>query len=250
MKISIITVVWNRAATISQAIESVQRQSYPNVEHIIQDGGSTDGTLEVINGMANAQTNVVSERDHGIYDAINRGITRATGDVIGLLHSDDLFAHDDVLADVARAFQDPNIQAVFGDLDYVAAEDTSRVIRHWRNGEFSRAKLARGWMPPHPTLYLRRDVFDTYGLYNTDFRIAADYDAILRYFGRAGVQSAYLPQVMIKMRMGGASNASVKHILRKSREDLTALRRNGIGGVGTLAWKNLSKLGQFIQKGS
>ncbi len=250
MKISIITVVWNRAATISQAIESVQRQSYPNVEHIIQDGGSTDGTLEVINGMANAQTNVVSERDHGIYDAINRGITRATGDVIGLLHSDDLFAHDDVLADVARAFQDPNIQAVFGDLDYVAAEDTSRVIRHWRNGEFSPAKLARGWMPPHPTLYLRRDVFDTYGLYNTDFRIAADYDAILRYFGRAGVQSAYLPQVMIKMRMGGASNASVKHILRKSREDLTALRRNGIGGVGTLAWKNLSKLGQFIQKGS
>lgn len=250
MKISIITVVWNRAATISQAIESVQRQSYPNVEHIIQDGGSTDGTLEVINGMANAQTNVVSERDHGIYDAINRGITRATGDVIGLLHSDDFFAHDDVLADVARAFQDPNIQAVFGDLDYVAAEDTSRVIRHWRNGEFSPAKLARGWMPPHPTLYLRRDVFDTYGLYNTDFRIAADYDAILRYFGRAGVQSAYLPQVMIKMRMGGASNASVKHILRKSHEDLTALRRNGIGGVGTLAWKNLSKLGQFIQKGS
>lgn len=250
MKISIITVVWNRAATISQAIESVQRQSYPNVEHIIQDGGSTDGTLEVINGMANAQTNVVSERDHGIYDAINRGITRATGDVIGLLHSDDLFAHDDVLADVARVFQDPNIQAVFGDLDYVVAEDTSRVIRHWRTGEFSPAKLARGWMPPHPTLYLRRDVFDTYGLYNTDFRIAADYDAILRYFGRAGVQSAYLPQVMIKMRMGGASNASVKHILRKSREDLTALRRNGIGGVGTLAWKNLSKLGQFIQKGS
>lgn len=250
MKISIITVVWNRAATIGQAIESVQRQSYPNVEHIIQDGGSTDGTLEVINGMANAQTNVVSERDHGIYDAINRGITRATGDVIGLLHSDDFFAHDDVLADVARVFQDPNIQAVFGDLDYVVAEDTSRVIRHWRTGEFSPAKLARGWMPPHPTLYLRRDVFDTYGLYNTDFRIAADYDAILRYFGRAGVQSAYLPQVMIKMRMGGASNASVKHILRKSREDLTALRRNGIGGVGTLAWKNLSKLGQFIQKGS
>jgi glycosyltransferase involved in cell wall biosynthesis len=249
MKISVVTAVWNRATTLSDAISSVQRQSYANVEHIIQDGGSTDGTLDIVSRMANDQTCLVSERDDGIYDAINRGIIRTTGDVVGLLHSDDFFAHDDVLSNVARAFDDPSVQAVFGDLDYVAADDTDRVIRHWRTGEVSRGKLARGWMPPHPTLYLRRSVFETYGMYDTSFRIAADYDAILRYFGLGGVTSAYLPEVMIKMRMGGVSNASFKHILRKSREDLTALRRNQVGGVGALAWKNLSKLGQFIQKG-
>ena len=250
MKISVVTAVWNRATTLPAAITSLRGQTYLDIEHVIQDGGSTDGTLEVIDRLSGPDAAVVSEPDKGIYDAINRGIARATGDVVGLLHSDDFLAHDGVLAAVADAFADPKVQAVYGDLDYVSATDTGHVVRRWRTGPYSAAKLARGWMPAHPTLYLRREVYETYGAYDTQFRIAADYDAILRYFGKAKVSSVYLPQVMVKMRMGGASNASLKHILRKSREDLTALRRNEVGGVGALARKNLSKLGQFIQKGS
>lgn len=251
MKISIVTAVWNRAATIGEAIESVQRQSHADIEHIIQDGGSTDGTLEVVERLADARTRVLSERDSGIYDAINRGIARATGDVVGLLHSDDYLADDDVIAEIARAFQTtPGADAVYGDLDYVAAEDTSRVVRHWKSGSFTPDKLRRGWMPPHPTFYARRTVFDRYGIYDTSFRIAADYDAMLRYLSQPGFTLAYVPQVLVKMRTGGASNASLKHILRKSREDLHALHNNRIGGVPTLVLKNLGKVGQFFARGS
>jgi len=247
-KISVVTAVWNRAGTIGAAIESVQQQTYGNVEHVIQDGGSTDGTLDIVRKMATPATALVSERDSGIYDAINRGILRASGDVIGLMHSDDFFATASVLEHVAQAFTDPDIDGVYGDLDYVSADDTSHVIRHWRSGVYEPRKLARGWMPPHPTLYLRRQVFDQWGLYDPSFRIAADYDAMLRYLAKGRIRVAYIPEVMVKMRMGGASNRSLKHIIRKSREDLSALRRNGVGGLGTLAAKNFSKLGQFVAK--
>ena len=250
MKISIVTAVWNRAATIGQAIESVQAQSYANIEHVIQDGVSTDGTLDVVQRLATPQTSIESTPDKGIYDAINKGIARATGDVIGLMHSDDFLAHDQVIERIAKAFEDPNVDAVFGDLDYISASDPSRIIRHWKTGAFTPARLARGWMPPHPTLYLRREVFEQHGVYDTSFRIAADYDAILRYFGTAGIRSAYLPEVLVKMRVGGESNASLGRIMRKSREDLRALRRNQIGGIGALALKNISKIKQFLVKGN
>ena len=159
MKISVITAVYNRQATIAQAIKSVRTQSYCPFEHILQDGASNDGTLKIITKFLGPDTHLHSASDDGIYDAINRGITRATGDVIGMMHSDDYFAHDEVLARVADAFADPNIDGVYGDLDYVAAADTDRVIRNWKSGEMTRDKLRRGWMPPHPTLYLRRSVF-------------------------------------------------------------------------------------------
>lgn len=245
MKISVVTAVYNRADTIGQAIESVQSQTHPTVEHIIQDGGSKDGTLNAIDGRANSNSFVVSEPDTGIYDAINRGIARATGDVIGLMHSDDFFAHNEVLAKVAQILSDPGIDGVYGDLQYVAAQNPEKIIRHWRSGAFTFSKLRRGWMPPHPTLYLRREVFERWGLYDIDFRIAADYDAILRYLVKGDVRLTYIPEVLVKMRVGGESNASLGKILQKSREDLYAIRRNGVGGVGTLLWKNFSKIGQF-----
>lgn len=246
MKISVVTAVYNRAATIGEAIQSVQSQTHGDIEHIIQDGGSIDGTLEVIQDLTNHTTQLRSERDGGIYDAINRGILRASGDVIGLMHSDDFFTHDGVLEKVSAAFADPGVDGAYGDLQYVAQGDASRVVRHWRSGAYSPAKLRRGWMPPHPTLYLRREVFERWGVYDTSLRIAADYDAMLRYLVKGGIKLAYIPEVMVTMRTGGESNRSLERILTKSREDLLAIRRNGVGGIGTLALKNLSKISQFI----
>jgi glycosyltransferase involved in cell wall biosynthesis len=248
LKISVVTAVYNRHNTVAHAIESVRVQNYPHVEHIVQDGGSTDGTLAVIAQLADASMRMVSEPDGGIYDAINRGIARASGEVIGLMHSDDFFAHGCVLTKIAAAFADPRVDGVYGDLEYVATDDPSRIIRHWHSGEYRPPKLRRGWMPPHPTLYLRRAVYERWGLYDTDFRIAADYDAILRYLLKGGIHLAYVPEVLVKMRVGGESNRSLSRIILKSREDLRAIRRNGVGGLGTLALKNLSKIGQFIWK--
>lgn len=249
MKISVVTAVFNRAQTIAEAVESVQRQTYPDVEHVLQDGGSDDGTLEIVRDLANEKTVVFSERDHGIYDAINRGIANATGDVIGLMHSDDFFADSDVLAKVARALDDPQVDGVYGDLQYVAADDTGKVIRHWRSGEYSPDLLRKGWMPPHPTLYLRREIFETHGVYDTSLQIAADYDAMLRYLVKGKIRLAYIPQVFVKMRVGGESNRSIDRIVRKSTEDLRAIRNNGVGGLGVLIRKNTSKLHQFFEKG-
>lgn len=248
MKISIVTATYNCASTVGDAVTSVQQQVYTDIEHIIQDGGSRDATVDIVNSMANEKTSIVSMPDSGIYDALNKGILRATGDVIGVMHSDDLFAHERVVERVAYAFEDPSVDAVFGDLHYVSAQDTNQIVRHWRAGAYSHAKLKRGWMPPHPTLYVRRAIFDNHGLYDTSFRIAADYDAILRWFGNPELKSIYLPEVLVKMRIGGQSNSSLRNIMHKSREDLRAIRSNNVGGVGVLALKNISKVGQFFLK--
>ncbi|MBV7258512.1 glycosyltransferase family 2 protein [Erythrobacter crassostreae] len=248
MKISVVTAVYNRADTLRAAIDSVHAQTYSNIEHVIQDGGSTDGTLDVAREAATTSTVIVSERDHGIYDAINRGISNASGDVIGLMHSDDFFADPEVIQKVAAALSDPAIDGIYGDLQYVAADDPTKVVRHWKSGEYSAQKLRQGWMPPHPTVYLRREVFDRLGLYDTGLQIAADYDAMLRYLAKGGVKLAYIPEVLVKMRVGGESNRSLERIVQKSREDLTAIRRNGVGGVGVLIQKNLRKVGQFFVK--
>ena len=246
MKISVVTAVFDRERTIAASVESVAAQTYGNVEHVVQDGGSRDGTLEAIRRVAGPRVEVESARDGGIYDGINKGIARTTGDVVGLLHSDDLFADPAVLSWVAEALADPALDGVYGDLDYVAAEDTTRIIRKWRSGAYSPDRLRRGWMPPHPTLYLRRGVFDRLGLYDTSYRIAADYDAMLRYLVRGGIRLGYVPRVFVKMRVGGESNRSLARIVQKSREDYRAIRANGVGGVGTLALKNFSKIRQFF----
>lgn len=243
---TIITAVYNRADTVGQAVASVHSQTWPSVEHVVIDGASDDGTLEVLHAAGACIASLVSEPDKGIYDALNKGFRASTGDIVGLLHSDDAFADDDVLGRVVEAFDDPAIDGVYGDLDYVAKDDVSRVIRRWRSGEFDRRRLSLGWMPPHPTLFLRRSVIDQLGGYDTSYQIAADYDFILRYLGRDGIKLAYIPEVLVKMRVGGESNRSLSRIIRKSREDYRALRSNGVGGVGALIWKNLSKVKQFF----
>ena len=248
MKISVLTVVFNRADTIAAAIQSVASQIYPNVEHVVVDGASSDGTLGVINANKHQAMLVFSEPDDGIYDALNKAIAHSSGDIIGLMHSDDFFAHDQVLSKIADKFTDDNIDAVYGDLDYISASDSSHILRRWKAGSFVPAKLYRGWMPPHPTLFVRRRVLENFGGYDTSYRIAGDYDAILRWFSSPNFRAGYIPEVLVKMRVGGASNRSIGRIIQKSREDYRALHTNNIGGVGALAAKNLSKIFQFIRR--
>ncbi len=245
MKLSIVTAVMNGRATLPDMLESLRSQSHKKIEHVVQDGGSTDGTLAYLHREGLAGMRLRTRADTGIYDAINQGIARATGDVIGLLHADDRLADPDVLAAVADAMQDPAIDGVYGDLQYVARDDATRVIRHWNAGPYVAAKLRRGWMPPHPTLYLRRSVFARAGLYDTSFRISGDYDGMLRFLTTGKVRLGYIPKVMVQMKMGGISNRSFAHMIRKSREDYRAIRRHNVGGIGTLVAKNVSKLAQF-----
>ncbi len=230
---------------MADAVRSVQAQTWSDVEHIVIDGASTDDTLQVLHACLDERAVLVSESDEGIYDALNKGLALATGEIVGLMHSDDFYADRHVLESVAEAFSDPLVDAVYGDLDYVVRTDTSSIVRHWSSGEYHPAKLNYGWMPPHPTLFLRRSVIDRWGGFDTNFKIAADYDAILRYFSQAKVQPFYIPRVLVKMRLGGESNRSLVKVWLKTREDYTALRRNRVGGVWTLLNKNFRKISQF-----
>ena len=244
MKISIITCVHNRAATIADAIDSVCAQTYADFEHIIVDAQSNDGTLDIIRARQGHRMLVNSGPDGGIYDALNKGVAQAAGDVIGLVHSDDWLADDRVLERVAAAFEG-GADVAYGDLDYVSALNPGAIIRSWKAGAFHPNRLRWGWMPPHPALFIRRDLFAEIGLYDTRYRIAADYDLILRLFSKSGLRVAYIPEVLVKMRAGGASNGSLKQVFRKSVEDYRVLRSNNVGGFATLAAKNLRKIGQF-----
>lgn len=246
VKISIITATLRCAETLSDCLSSVNGQTHPVREHIVIDGGSRDGTLDVLHSHRDRLAVMVSELDLGIYDALNKGIRLATGEVVGFLHGDDAYADEAVLARVAEVFTDPAVDAVYGDLVYVGKQDTSRVVRYWRSGVFHPTRLRQGWMPPHPTLYLRRSLYERHGLFDQRYQIAGDYDLMLRMLTRLTGRVVYLPHVMVRMRMGGASNRSLPQVTRKSLEDYRALRENRIGGVGTLLWKNLSKLPQFI----
>lgn len=189
---------------------------------------------------------LISEADSGIYDALNKGIARASGDIIGLMHADDFYAAPKVLEWVVQAFENPEVDAVYGDLEYVQQADVTRTIRRWRSSPFDARKLSWGWMPPHPTLYVRRGWYERIGAFDPSYRIAADYDFILRLFSQPEFRAIHIPEVFVKMRLGGVSNRSVRNITQKSREDYRALRQNRIGGIGALAWKNLSKIGQFM----
>jgi glycosyltransferase len=243
--VSVVTAVLNRAATLAEALASVQAQQAVKVQHVVIDGASTDGSLELLRAQGGRISVLVSEPDEGIYHALNKGLAHATGDIVGFLHSDDVYAHERVLAHVAAAFDEPAVDAVYGDLDYVTA-DATHVLRRWRSGAYTPSRLAKGWMPPHPAFFARRSVYERLGTFDTAFHIAADYDWLLRVLGPGRVQPIYLPEVLVRMRWGGASNRSLGRLLRKSREDLLALRRHRIGGLGTLLLKNLSKLPQFV----
>jgi glycosyltransferase len=248
MKISVITATWNSANTISDTLDSISSQSYDDIEYIVVDGLSTDNTLEIIENH-NADVNImISEQDDGIYDALNKGIAVATGDVIGFLHSDDVYASSDALQKIADVFSHSKIDSVYSDLNYVSKNHTDKVIRHWRSNEYKPENILNGWMPPHPTFYLKREYYQLLGGFNLSYKIAADYDSILRYLWKNNLTSSYIPEVLINMRIGGESNRSFKNIVLKSKEDYRAMKNNGVPAVRALLCKNLSKIPQFFKK--
>jgi len=248
MKISIITVVWNNKETIKDAIDSVLSQTYKDIEYIVVDGASSDGTVEIVQGYGDKISIFVSERDEGIYDGLNKGISLATGDFVAFMHSDDLYADESVVENIMKVLErDASLDGVYGDLIYTPKHDTSKVLRYWKSKDFDISLLKQGWMPAHPTLILKKEVYEKYGNFDLGFKIAGDYDFMLRVLS-AGIKVKYIPQVLYKMRVGGESNKSLKNIIRKSSEDLLALKNNGVGGVFTLLIKNFSKVGQFLKK--
>lgn len=244
-KISVITATFNAEKTVAFTLDSLFSQSHPFVESIVVDGCSSDSTREKIAPYLPKISVFVSEKDNGIYDALNKGIALSTGEVIGFLHSDDTFEDSEVLSEIAILFEDPEVDAVYGDLVYVNSDNPTNTVRYWRAGEFTSSSLKKGWMPPHPTLYVRRAAYEEFGKFNIKYRIAADYDSVLRFFSSRSFKSLYLPRILVRMRVGGVSNRSLKTILLKSREDMDIIRSNGIGGLATLALKNLRKIFQF-----
>ena len=244
-KISVITATYNSAQTVVSTLASLRKQSYSNFEHLVVDGLSTDNTVDVVRDLGIEGVVVDMQRDLGIYDALNRGIGLASGDVVGFLHSDDFYPDSDVLSKIACVFSDPSIDMCFGDLAYVSQEDTSRVVRRWKSGDYSRSRLKRGWMPPHPTVYVRRELLEHYP-FNLEYGISADYDAMLRLLTRDATQVAYIPHELVHMRLGGASNRSLANVVQKTKEDWRVIRSNGVGGGVTLFCKNVRKFPQFF----
>lgn len=245
MKVSIITATYNSAETLPDTLASLQAQTYQNIEYIVIDGASRDGTLELVRACPRLTT-LISEPDKGIYDALNKGIAQASGDIIGFLHSDDLFADSNSVEKLVSAFCAGEHNAIYADLDYVDKYDTSKIIRHWASGIFKSLKLHFGWMPPHPTFYMTKEMYERLGVFNLDYPIAADYDSILRYFNSDDVRVAYLPQVLIKMRIGGASNNSLLNLKKKMLEEVKVMRCNGIYAPLALPMKRLTKIQQYF----
>jgi len=248
MKLSLITVTYNSAETLQNTIKSVRSQQINGLEYIVIDGGSVDGTLELLAESSDVVSHWISEPDSGIYDAMNKGVKLTTGEIIGFLHADDCFANTNILGEIIRRFSINDIDFLYGDLEYITTTKPSKVLRYWQSGEFSTSMLKWGWMPPHPTVYFKRGLIDKVGLFNTSYTIAADYEWMLRCLNTPAINVQYWPQVVVQMRVGGASNKNLSRIIKKSREDYRAIKSNKIGGILTLAFKNLGKVTQFLKK--
>lgn len=223
MKVSIISAVYNAAPVIQQCIESVLSQDYPFIEYIVVDGGSTDGTVDVLHAYEHRITRWISEPDKGLYDALNKGIRMATGDIIGILHADDLFASTDVISAVVRVMQEKGVDSLYGNLHYVARNNLDRTLRDWQSCDFKRRDFQYGWMPAHPTFYVRRRIFEEYGLYRLNYGTAADYELMLRFLYKNRVSTCFMNKLMVKMRVGGSSNRSIWSHLKANLFDLKAM---------------------------
>ena len=250
MKISIVTVCHNAVSTIEECLQSVAGQSYRDVEHIVIDGASTDGTMDIIEKYRDQLAIVVSEPDKGIYDAMNKGINHATGDVIGTLNADDWYADTGVLERVAGAFtSDDDLDAVYGDLVYVAKDDPTRIIRYWKSRPYEDGLFEYGWMPAHPTFFARKSVYQRYGLFDLDFKIQSDFELTMRFMAVNNISTRYLPGVMVRMRMGGVTNSSVRNVIDGNLEAYRACKKNGLDVTPLfIAKKMLSRIPQFLSR--
>ena len=229
LSVSIITVCFNSEATIRGTLESVRSQYYEKLEHVVVDGASSDGTVNIVNQYRDSVSTVVSEPDRGLYDAMNKGIHHATGDIIGILNSDDFFENKEVVSAVVRLFEDhPEIDIVFGDVVFVEPDNLERVTRYYKSGHFRPWKLRFGWMPPHPATFVRKGAYERVGKYRLDMRIAADYDMFVRWLLVAGLKWQYLDRVLVRMRAGGVSTSGIRSCIRLNREIVRACRDNGV----------------------
>lgn len=250
MKISVITVCFNSAATIADTLRSVDAQTWPDIEHWIVDGASRDDTLRIVEAHREPWRHVVSERDKGIYDAMNKGIKLARGDVIGFINSDDFYASTDALDKVAAAFTDPSVDACYGDLCYVKQDRPDAVVRYWRSSPFRPGLFRKGWCPPHPTLYVRRNVFERFGGFDLTYPIAADMELMARFIEVHRVNARYLPELLVMMRMGGASNEGWSSILRQNQEIWRAMKAHDMRPAlfPFVAGKLLARGHQFLSR--
>ena len=228
MKVTIITVTYNAEKYLQDCIESVVNQSYPDIEHIVIDGGSTDGTINIIKQYEEHITHWISEKDRGMYDGINKGMRIATGDVIGILNSDDVLASIDVIDSIVACFEQHKVDSLYGDLVYVDQKNTRKVIRYWKGFSYKRIRFAYGWMPAHPTFYFKRELLPALGGYESHYFTAADYEFMARYLYKHRISAVYLPKLIVKMRVGGQSNRNIMSRLRANRRDYLAMKRNQI----------------------
>tara|TARA_Y100000385_G_scaffold288878_1_gene356682 strand:+ start:6482 stop:7237 length:756 start_codon:yes stop_codon:yes gene_type:complete len=249
-KVSIITATYNSASSLNSCLDSVVKQNHKDLEYIIIDGKSSDDTLSIVRDYQKKYPYIklISEKDSGIYDALNKGVQLATGDVLGFVHSDDLLANNHIVTDLVNQLQNEQLDGVYGDLQYVDKVNINKVIRLWKSCAFKTRLLKQGWMPAHPTFFLKKEVYEKHGLFDLTYKIAADYDFMLRVLRDNSLKFGYLPKVITKMRVGGASNRSFKNIIQKTKEDYKAIRSNQVGGVLSIIRKNTSKLKQFILK--
>jgi glycosyltransferase involved in cell wall biosynthesis len=247
MKISIITVTYNSAATLSDTLQSVRSQDYPDIEHILVDGGSTDGTVELIRKAPHVH-NWVSEKDRGLYDAINKGIRMATGDIVGILNSDDFFPGNHIVSKIAAAFQGKDLEAVYGDIAFVRPDNLEKIVRLYSSRKFNPGRFAYGYMPAHPSFYVKRDAYLRLGLYKEDYKIAADYELLMRFLYRHRLRYAYIPEVLVHMRTGGVSNRNILSRYTLNREIIRACRENGVNtNMAILSFKYLNKVFEYIR---
>lgn len=241
--------MFNNKELIEDCINSVLNQTHRNIEYIIIDGGSTDGTVEIIKKYENKISKWLSETDKGIYDALNKGIKMATGDIIGFLHADDVYANNKVIETVAHEMKSHNVDSCYGDLLYVDKNNTDKIIRYWKSKSYRDGLFRKGWMSPHPTFFVKKKIYDKYGYFNTEFRIASDYELMLRFLEKHRISTYYIPEVLIKMRIGGTSNRSLKNLITKTTEDYRAWKVNNLKrSFYTIPFKNLSKIPQFFMR--
>lgn len=251
MKISIITITYNSAATVEDTIKSVVSQDFPDIEYLIIDGLSKDNTISIVNNYTRHIDKIISEKDKGLYDALNKGIQNATGDVVGMLHSDDVYADNQVISKIARQFaMDPEVEGVYADLVFVDRNDTNKVLRTWKAGNYEPGSFVKGWMPPHPTFFVKKSVYDRLGGFNLDLKLSADYELMLRLIHKNNIKISYLPETIVKMRMGGISNTSFFVKLKANMEDKLAWQLNDLKpGLFTTFRKPLKKIMQYLKKG-
>ncbi len=249
MKVSIITVCFNSELTISDTIKSVLNQTYSDIEYIVLDGQSTDGTLNILNDYKEKISILKSEKDNGMYDAINKGIKMASGDLIAILNSDDVYKDPNVISDVVSLIQKENTDACYGDLVYVKRDNLSKLVRYWKSGFYKEGDFKFGWMPPHPSFFVKKECYERFGLFNLDVVSAADYELMLRFIHVNRIKLSYLERVLVKMRDGGSSNASFANRLRGNAEDKKAWDINGLRLPWyTLKLKPSRKIGQYLPK--